>query len=722
MPNFNAFMHRRNIFRKEPDFKKLACDYHELKPFMTAGSKNKLKFDFKNPEALRALTCALLHRYFQKRIILPSDRMIPAVPQRLNYICWIEDLVELYGSINTEMNVLGVDIGTGASCIFPILSCHRNPTWTFIGVEADQKSFDIASENVRKNFMEDRIRIMKVSTDETLNDILSLATNPVTFIMCNPPFFEEEYGVTLELNPNINIGGRAKSSSNTSDKVESIVSGGEIAFVGRLLEHSRHLKEDVVIYTSMLGKKQSLTHFKQTFSSLNEDNLSWTWAELCQGKTIRYAIAWTFKPGLDLTRAPLLRHGKNKSWKFKLLRKMPKRDGHLELLEDSELLKNLVSRELMIAKARVTKQTPQSFEMLIKANDRTWANQRRKRREQQLNNTNSINNSNTINNNNISGTNNKHKHQATLSAVSFNSSSSLSATSIGQDNNNSIGSNNQRVASCSELTSDLDLANRMIICDSDSNSARDAITHNNILSQGGTLVTKSTTKTPATTSTSTSNLLTAAADAVGKTSGSIYATNSGDSSTDQLKQGQQQACVEMMTTEADDVHLNGNHHHLNNHQIDTKYYATTSTSNIPTSASSTTLASAASGASLLLAAGLSKKRKNPSSCSSSPSRVCPSPNDEMTDDDNQSTDQTDHDEQNEDSMNESIVEIKRICIKDTDESENMDDIYDYLLCCRISLTRVCHDLYFELKLEHPCTAATDAYDLFQYFRNKLSDK
>lgn len=558
MPNFNAFMHRRNIFRKEPDFKKLACDYQELKKFMTIGSKNKLKFDFKNPEALRALTCALLHRYFQKRITLPPDRMIPAVPQRLNYICWIEDLVKLIEAQTSDLNVIGIDIGTGASCIFPILSCHRNPTWSFIGVEADAKSFSVALENVQKNFMDERIRMIKISTEDTLNDILCLSTYPVTFIMCNPPFFEEEYGVTLELNS-----GRPKSSANTSDKVESVTSGGEIAFVGHMLEQSRHLKEEVTIYTSMLGRKQSLTHFKQTLSSLNEDNLSWTWAELCQGKTIRYAIAWSFKPGLDLTRAPPLRHGKNKSWKFKLIRKMPKRDGHLELLENSEFIKNLISHELLIAKARATRQTAQTFEMLVKTNDRTWTNQRRKRREQL----------------------NKHKHQATSSSISF--------TPTG-DTPDSL------------LAQDPDVSSQMI-CDSDPNAAQN------------------------------------------------YATTS--------------SCVEM-NTDLQEIVL------TQNNQFQ------------------------------------SKKRKNPSSCSSSPSRICPSPNDDLTDDDNQSTD-------NDEAMND-IVEIKRICIKDTNDCENMDDVYDYLLCCRISLTRVCHDLYFELKLEHPCTAANDAYDLFQYFRNKLS--
>lgn len=639
MPNFNAFMHRRNIFRKEPDFKKLACDYQELRQFMTVGSKGKTKFDFKNPDALRALTCALLHRYFQKRIRLPNDRMIPAVPQRLNYICWIEDLVKLVECQSSDLNVLGIDIGTGASCIFPILSCHRNPTWSFIGVEADAKSHSIAVENVQKNFMDDKIRMLKISTEDTLNDILCLSCQPVTFIMCNPPFFEEEYGVTLEMSPNIVSVGRPKSNSNVSDRIESVVSGGEIAFVGRMLDQSRHLKEEVTIYSSMLGRKQSLTHFKQTLSSMNEDNLTWTWAELCQGKTIRYAIAWSFKPGLDLTRAPPLRHGKNKSWKFKLLRKMPKRDCQLEMLENILFLKNLISRELMIVKARVSRQNAQTFEMLIKTNERTWTNQRRKRREQA----------------------NKHKHQATSSTIHFDTSKLTSSSQEAGDSDSLLltGANNHTQMIC-------DVDHRPTIgaqrCDNNnSNYSNDDVKMNTIETTSNDLMI---------------------------------------SSASRLNQSAHQAALSINLTDSGPAvgHTLGVDTESSNQSMTTNSFVSTPTS-------------------------CSKKRKNPSSCSSSPSRICPSPNDELTDDDNQSTDNSDVDhEQNDDSMND-VAEIKRICLKDgSDDCENMDDIYDYLLCCRISLSRVCHDLYFELKLEHPCTAANDAYDLFQYFRNKLTEK
>lgn len=581
MPNFNVFMHRNNIFRKEPDFKKLACDYQELEKYMISNNKNKRsKFDFKNPEAVRALTCALLHRYFQKTITLPPDRLIPAVPQRLNYVCWMEDLVKVVENQEPELNINGLDIGTGASCIFPILGCHRNPNWSFVGVEPDEKSFKSAYDNVERNFMQDRIRVIKITTEDQLTDILSLASQPITFIMCNPPFFEEGYGVTMELDSDSNKSSRPKSEANCSDEIESITSGGEIAFVGYLLEQSINFKEDVIIYSSMLGKKQSLMHFKQTLASLQaNENLSWTWAELCQGKTIRYAIAWTFRPGIDLTKAPFLRHGKNKSWKFRLTRKLPKRDCELEIIENGQFLKNLIFSDLMINKARVTKQTGQLYEMILKTNERNWTNQRRKRR-------------------------------SATKGLSRDDTKSSSTTSDSSMIRLYPRFNEGQVMDLSGDSSQNNVTNNTFErdCNASSNEADDEAEREDeeelIGGQGSRFESENT----------------------NHNSRTLESIN--------------------WVIDEDD---------LDNHDDD----------------------------------------------------------DELGDDD-------------EDIMSNRAFSVKKK-LKYTESDgdsfmENMDDIYDYLLCCRISLSIVNHELYFELKLEHPCTAANDGYDLFQYFRNKLREK
>jgi 23S rRNA A1618 N6-methylase RlmF len=60
------------------------------------------------------------------------------VPNRLNYLLWIQGLLDTtsdnYADIyDPEREVLGLDIGTGASCIYPMLGCAQRPNWRFAG-------------------------------------------------------------------------------------------------------------------------------------------------------------------------------------------------------------------------------------------------------------------------------------------------------------------------------------------------------------------------------------------------------------------------------------------------------------------------------------------------------------------------------------------------------------------------------------------------------------
>lgn len=70
-----------------------------------------MTIDFKNQEALRALTTTLLHKDFGLRVEIPLNRLVPTLPLRLNYLLWLEDLLHL--SVKTrEGQTRGVDIGT----------------------------------------------------------------------------------------------------------------------------------------------------------------------------------------------------------------------------------------------------------------------------------------------------------------------------------------------------------------------------------------------------------------------------------------------------------------------------------------------------------------------------------------------------------------------------------------------------------------------------------
>ena len=62
-------MHPRNPYRTPPSFKKLATVYPEFRKFCTYSLEGKVHLDFKNPDAIRALTVSLLHRDYDLKVI-----------------------------------------------------------------------------------------------------------------------------------------------------------------------------------------------------------------------------------------------------------------------------------------------------------------------------------------------------------------------------------------------------------------------------------------------------------------------------------------------------------------------------------------------------------------------------------------------------------------------------------------------------------------------------
>ena len=64
-----------------------------------------MHLDFKKVEGLRALTWALLKDDWGLDMDLPPDRLVPTIPLRLNYLLWLEDLLD------GQADVRGVDIG-----------------------------------------------------------------------------------------------------------------------------------------------------------------------------------------------------------------------------------------------------------------------------------------------------------------------------------------------------------------------------------------------------------------------------------------------------------------------------------------------------------------------------------------------------------------------------------------------------------------------------------
>jgi len=78
----------------------------------------------------------------------------------------------------------------------------------------------------------------------------------------------------------------------TGADMEMVTSGGEVAFVTRMIKESMQLRNQVQWYTSMLGKLSSISVLVETLMKNNNHNYAVT--ELVQGKTKRWALAWSW--------------------------------------------------------------------------------------------------------------------------------------------------------------------------------------------------------------------------------------------------------------------------------------------------------------------------------------------------------------------------------------------------------------------------------------------
>lgn len=111
----------------------------------------------------------------------------------------------------------------------------------------------------------------------------------IEFTVCNPPF----YSSGRDLVARAEAKSRPPHSACTGAEVEMVTPGGEVQFVGRMVDESAVLKERCQWYTSMLGKLSSVGEIVEKLKSAEVSN--WAVTEFVQGgKTRRWAVAWSY--------------------------------------------------------------------------------------------------------------------------------------------------------------------------------------------------------------------------------------------------------------------------------------------------------------------------------------------------------------------------------------------------------------------------------------------
>lgn len=185
----------------------------------------------------------------------------PTVSVRWNYVCWIQDLLDTTADTYSERydpsrQVTGLDIGTGASAIYPWLACKARKGWRIVGSDVDAHSLSYAGKNVQANDLAKRIKLSKSTSalEEPLLPLDRLGIEELDFCMTNPPF----YSSREDMESSYTGKAAAPSAICTGSANEMICLDGDVGFVDRIIDESLVLRGRVQWYTAMLGKLSSL--------------------------------------------------------------------------------------------------------------------------------------------------------------------------------------------------------------------------------------------------------------------------------------------------------------------------------------------------------------------------------------------------------------------------------------------------------------------------------
>jgi len=290
-------LHPRNIHNESYPFGKLIKTHPELAPFVKKNQYDILSVDFSDARAVLNLNQALISYYYQVNDwSVPKGHLCPPIPSRANYIHYIADLLaeELNGPLPVGTKIKGLDIGTGMSCIYPLLG-NSIYGWKFVGTDINSNSINHAKKilnsnpSLKKNI---KLRFQK-SKKHIFKDLFS-PDEKFDFTMCNPPFFSsEKEALKANQRKNNNLGLSKNKPANFGGKdAELWCPGGETEFITNMIKESVNVKNQCRWFSTLVSQKANLTNFYQLLKTIG--GLEIKTIEMNQGQKISHILAWSF--------------------------------------------------------------------------------------------------------------------------------------------------------------------------------------------------------------------------------------------------------------------------------------------------------------------------------------------------------------------------------------------------------------------------------------------
>jgi 23S rRNA (adenine1618-N6)-methyltransferase len=290
-----ATLHRNNKNRKQYDLLALVKEIPELEKYVKKNIDGEQTVDFSDPIAVKLLNKALLSHYYDVKFWkFPDTNLCPPIPGRADYIHHMSDLLDKSMRKGKTINCL--DIGVGASCIYPIIGITEY-NWNFIASDIDRKSIATAKKIISSNpNLKGKVDFRFQNDSNKIFEGILKQEDRIEITICNPPFhasrkeaLEEQRKKVRNLtgkyhqNPKLNFSGASE---------ELIYEGGEYQFIQNMIKESAKYANNCVWFSTLVSKKKNLHGIYINLKRLKVHQIKEI--EIITANKKSRIIAWTF--------------------------------------------------------------------------------------------------------------------------------------------------------------------------------------------------------------------------------------------------------------------------------------------------------------------------------------------------------------------------------------------------------------------------------------------
>ncbi|MCP9237749.1 23S rRNA (adenine(1618)-N(6))-methyltransferase RlmF [Lewinella sp. JB7] len=278
-------MHPKNRYREPHDFVALRALEPELDSYFITTPDGRTSLDFSQPRAVYLLNRTLLLRdYGLKHWDIPQENLTPPIPGRLDYI---HALHELHPVTNRVL-----DIGTGASLIYPILGVGEYG-WSFVGTDISARSVKVARALIKFNPVLKKVEVREQSDPGRVFAGVIGDEERFDVTMCNPPFFTNRQEARKAAGKKWAKLDRADGGLSFGGADEELwTPGGEPRFLRTMVEESVDFAGRVGWFTTLVSKggylKPAVGHLARVGAR------EWKTLPLAQGNKRSRLLAWRY--------------------------------------------------------------------------------------------------------------------------------------------------------------------------------------------------------------------------------------------------------------------------------------------------------------------------------------------------------------------------------------------------------------------------------------------